>query len=396
MAYLINRTPVARLRCLHTLTKLINYQFGKKIFFMGDLLYSRNRTNIHKFCDLIQKDPSLKIKYCPFLNNPLSRAGCYLTRGVQDDTTKKKEISNTVNALDGLGILVRLGRKLQLTPLGCNFANLKFESYKWLTLARQCLLKYGPAIGLLYQIHVLQRGSFKSSRLLVGYPDAGETVVKNGKRIKISSGSRKDSNTRTKSTLLAWAVTAGFLVPSSLRTKVRERKSQVDTESYILQPIRNTRFYVKKYFPRYIFSGDFVVDVPLDYCNLSKNIGALREHGQATSRIETLNFKNVILNRRFAIVYLLNKAFTKKRSLHFLKLVNLLKKEDSMFVINKIDFENVMKTDSFIAYIAGIPYERAKGDILKPVTGINSKILNLNAPKKIIDYLNDITDQVLV
>lgn len=396
MAYLINRTPVARIRCLHALIKLIRYCYGKKVFHMGHLLYDRNKVNIHQFCDLIKKDSSLDIKYCPFLNNPLSEAGCYLTRGVKEDTTKRKEISNSVNSLDGLGIINRIGRELQLTSFGNEFAITKFVSYKWLILLRKALLKYGPMVGLLYQIYTTRKKIFNVSYLKVGYPDAGEFIIKNGKTIKISSGSKRDSNTRTKSTLLAWAVTAGFIAPTSFDTKVKERTSQIDANEYILRPIRNEAFYVKKYFPDQIFIGDFETERPLDYVNLSKNIGALREHGQEMSRTETLKLKDIILNRRFAITYLLNKAFTKKCNLDFLKTVSFLKKESSLFIINKDNFDNVMKIESFIAYMAGIPFARLDNNILRPLTGVNEKILCLNAPKKVVSYLEGIQDKVLV
>jgi len=363
---------------------------------MGSLLYDRHTPNIHQFCELLKEDTSLRIKYCPFLDNPLSKAGCYLTRGVDDDTTKRKEISNSVNALDGIGFVSRVNRELQLTKLGHKFADTKFTSYEFLQIIREGLLKYGPMVGLLYQIYTHPRNIFDSTYLKVGYPDTGETIVKKSKTILISSGSQKDSNTRTRSTLLAWAVTAGFVAPSSLQAKVKEGTSHLDTNAYILQSVRNERNYTKKYFPNHIFRGAFVTEIPLDYLNLSKNIGALREYGQVASRSETLKFKSVILNRRFALAYLLNEAFANNRGLHFLKMLDLLEKQSSLFVVNKVGFRNIMKADSFSAYMVGIPFKRKNSHILFPVTGLNEKILCLNAPKKVIDFLDSIINIVLI
>lgn len=395
MTYLINRTPVARFRCLHALAKFVKNKHDMNKFYMGSLLYDSHKINIHKFCDLIKEDFALRIKYCPFLDNPLSKAGCYLTRGVDEDTTKRKEISNSVNALDGLGFINRVGRNLQLTNLGSKFADTQFQSHKCLRIMRESLLKYGPMIGLLYQIHTWPTENFESTSLKVGYPDTGETMVKEGKTIIISSGSQKDSNTRTKSTLLAWAVTVGFIAPYSLQTKVKEKTSQTDTHEYMLRSVRNERSYVKKYLPDGIFLGNFITERPLDYNNLLKNIGALREHGQAVSRSETLRCRDIILNRRFALAYLLNKAFFNKCGLDFSKMSHFLKKQASFFVVNKDNFENVMKLDSFSAYMVGIPFKRRKNHVLYPVTGLNEKILCLNAPSKVINFLDNIVKEVL-
>ena len=84
MTYLINRTPPARLRCLHYLIQFACDKFGLNEFFMGDLLFDPKQKNIHDYCKLLIIDKNLNQKYCPFLQNPLSQAGCSLTKGIPD------------------------------------------------------------------------------------------------------------------------------------------------------------------------------------------------------------------------------------------------------------------------------------------------------------------------
>ena len=61
-------------------------------------------------------------------------------------------------------------------------------------------------VGLLGQIQLNQSQSFKTDELYIGYPNTGQEKVNFlGENIIISCGSEKDSNTRTKSCLLAWA-----------------------------------------------------------------------------------------------------------------------------------------------------------------------------------------------
>ena len=115
MAFLINRTAAARIECLHALAQLIVEKFGVdgRPFSLKDVKFDRNAINIHQYCTLLKED-ELVGKYCRFKENPLDDAGCSITNGVLSDTTKSKEVSNTINAMHALGFVERVGRILGL------------------------------------------------------------------------------------------------------------------------------------------------------------------------------------------------------------------------------------------------------------------------------------------
>jgi hypothetical protein len=388
MAYLINRTPPARLRCLHALLQFALAKFGEEQFHMGDLLYDPEKNNIHNYCRLLKEDKNLNIKYCPFLQNPLSNAGCYLTRGVNDDSTKKKEISNSVNSLDALGLIDRVDRDLKITGLGRRFVSVDFESTEWLKIARDAVCNYGLAVGLLYQIEKCGN-NFTTGELTVGYPNTDEYILIDGETIEISSGSKGDSNTRTKSCLIAWFTTVGFIVPNSIQKLVNLNQSHIDTNEYMInQSIRNESKYSKGLMPK-IFSGKFIVNKPFTYKNLTKDSTALRENGQAVSRQKTMEYNEIICNRRFAILYALNFCFINNYLLNFSKFIDQLSKYPDYFMIADNNFKSVMMTELEIAGMCGIPFEVSANECLRPVTGLNIEILIRNAPQDIIQLLND-------
>jgi hypothetical protein len=356
------------------------------------LQYDSKNKNIHHHCDLLINDQSLGIKYCPYLENPLSEAGCNLTNGVLFDSTKKKEISNAVNSLDALGFLTRSNRKLKLTKLGFLFAKTSFENPKMHDILVKAVLSYGMCVGVLAQIKALQKNTFSTDEIFVGYPITDESILENGKLVKISTGSQNDSNTRTKSCILAWLSACGFIIPQQFKKVNNNPKlAHLETLDYILGKSRNLRTYEVFDFPNYIFNTNFIVSNPLDYDNFTKNTGALRENGQQVSREITMKFENIIKNRRLAIVFTLNKAYTKNKKLHFSKLIDFLKL-NSNFIINNQVFLQVMQMELNFANVCGLPFEIEKGLILKPLVGANENILHKNAPLEIINYLETFED----
>lgn len=386
MSFLINRTPPARLRCLHSLIKFAYAKFGLNEFRMGGLLYDKNEDNIHNYCKILNKDENLNIKYCPFLQNPLSMAGCYLTRGVSDDSTKKKEISNSVNSLDALDLIDRKGRILKITKLGEDFAKADFNSKEWLQIAKKAVCNYGLAVGLLYQIEQSEE-IINTKNLVVGYPNSNEYISTENEMIELSSGSQKDSNTRTRSCLLAWFTTVGFIIPASLRNKINLEQSQIDTEEYIISnATRNESSYYKGKLPK-IFNNKFITKKPLDYKNLTKDNTALRENGQENSRRKTMEYAHIIRNRRFAILYCLNYCFENNYLLNFKKLIKELEKYKNLFLIEKKNFSSVMQTELAISTMSGIPVKIINEDLLKPTTGLNLEILTVGAPEDLVDLL---------
>lgn len=390
MAFLVNRTPAARLQCLHYLTKLALGKFGSEQFRLGGILYDEKSLNIHKFCELLIDDRSFGIKYCPYLSNPLSKSGCYLTKSVDEDTTKKKEVSNSANSLDALGFLKREGQSFQVTDLGRRFANSQPNSEEFLQIIREGILNYGLSIGVLSQLKALRRSSFDTNQIFVGYPDTDEKVKIGGDTIAIPLGSQRDFNTRTRSCLLAWFTAAGYVEPSFIASAdfLDQDSPQKQSADYILSAdSRNRRKYRIIFLPD-VFDRDFVVQRPLDYNNLIKNIRALRENGQGISRQATMQVEHIVKNRRLTILYCLNYAFMKKKSLDFEKLVGVMSKYPKFFIIADNDLKSVMIKELPIASIAGIPFI-ATGKDLKPLTGLNQDVLCANAPQELMQLIKN-------
>lgn len=389
MAYLINRTPPARLRCLHSLLKLAFAKFGFESFYMWDLLFNKLEHNIHNHCNLLKYDKNLGIKYCPFFLNPLSNAGCYLTRWVEDDTTKRKEISNSVNSLDALWFINRTWRKLFITDLWMRFSCVEFESCEWLEIAKEAVCNYWLAVSLLYQISALDNSFQLSDLKMHWYPNTNEFISKKDENIEISSGSKTDSNTRTKSCLIAWFTTVGYIIPNSIKDNVKLENSHIDTNDYIINTsIRNESKYSIWCIPK-IFWQRFIVKKPLDYKNLTKDSKALRENWQALSRQQTMEYTDIIRNRRFAIVYILHKSFIKDCLLNFENLIKELSKFPKFFIINIDEFYSVMHIELWIAQMCWITFEVIDWKYLKPLTWVDLEVLTQDAPLDVLNILDN-------
>ncbi len=389
MAYLINRNPPARLHCLHALCKFIKSKYGTtQSFRMSDIKYDSESINIHSFCDLLIENNAVNIRYCRYKENPFNTSGCSLTNGISDDTTKSKEVSNTVNSLHALGFLKRSGNNLLLTENGCDFSNTDFNSTEMLDIIRKAVLKYGLFIGVLYQIHCLGKDTFDTSEINVGYPKANEKLLYNGSYVTISSGSEDDSNTRTKSCILAWATTAGFIYPIPLLGDLNTNNPHISSSDYILQSSRNLRKYKVLEIPNKIFSGEFITEKPFDYKNLTKNIGALRENNQQSIRELTMQVEPKIQNRRFAVLYILNKAFNQQTSISLNTLVSFMLHHEAYFVIEKERMYHTMCEEINIAIISGLLFEIKESDIIHPLTGVNINELSLNAPNELVNILD--------
>lgn len=384
MSYLINRTPPARIKCLHNLIKFIKKKYGFNIFRMNDVKYNNHQENIHKYCDLLVKDLNYKISYCPYLSNPLSGMGCYLTKSIDDDTTKSKEISNTINSLEALGFINRNGNDLNLTKSGSDFAEVDFNSEESLKIIKKSILNYGQAVGVLFQIKTFSK-TFDTNNIIVGYPDTKEVTQVAGQRIVISAGSERDSNIRTKSCILAWLTTAGYIMPANVI--LSNGLPHTSTLEYTLSnSSRNARSYKILNIPD-IFNNNFITNNPLDYNNLIKSIRALRENGQASSRQATMRFENVIKNRRYAIITILNKSFYEGSSVSFESLVKIISRYPDYFVIDKSDIERIISKELEISFSAGIPIIISTGYI-KPTAGVNQTVLQKNAPEDLVKLVD--------
>lgn len=399
MAALINRNPNGRMICLHALTKTLNSKFGQSDeFSINDLKYDENsHMNITDFCEILVKPSSVKQKVCPYLDNPLSKAKCYLTQSIQHDTQKSKSASDAMNALDGLGFVRRGKEKAKLTKTGITFANTDFKSPNWLTLAKEAVLGYGPFIGLLFEI---KQKSMKrvieisKSQISLAYPQTREKISYEGKLIELSTGSQDDTITRTRAVLFSWAVSTGFAIPKNMQKPSDENVWHIHTRDYVEQEKWHSSAYTF-FIPNNLFNGKHFVNRPLNYTWMTKSTKALRERGQDLIRKASLEYESTIKNRRFAIVYSLAYAAHMDKRISFIKLLSFLKNEKTLFVINPSDFENVMINESKIAAVCGIPFF-AETNILKPLTKINMDILKEGAPVELIQKLEYISPKCLI
>ena len=384
MSYLINRNPPARIECLHYLSKFIYSEFGvNNQFRMKDIKYDPSKINIFKYCHLLEK--KFNTKYCPYKDNPLNSSGCALTNGILEDTTKSKEVSNTINSLDALGFVIRKKNIMFLTEEGKKFALTAYNSDEMLEIIQSAVLRYGMFVGMMSQIS--RSKTFSTDEINIGYPSTNEKINSNGVIVNLSSGSKADSNTRTKSCLLAWGVSAGFFLPNELIENKNENNLFDISRSYVLRKKRNLKKYIIIDFPTNLFDGNFITENPLDYNNLTKSTKALRENNQKLERSTTLQYEHLIKNRRYAIIYALNKAFEKKTQLNFIDLIEFLRQYPNIFVVSHDSFEQTMYRDLSIATVSGIPFKLNKQNHqLTPLTGINFNKLSENSP----DILNEI------
>ena len=95
-----------------------------------------------------------------------------------------------------------------------------------------------------------------------------------------------------------------------------------------------------------------------------------------------------IQNRRFAVLYFLNKAFTNKNYLSLKSLVDFMLKHEDLFIIERSKTYETMCEEINIASFWHTIYNK-DNDKLYPLTGINISELALNAPLELIETLNE-------
>ena len=382
MAFLINRNPAGRFQCLHSMCKLINRKFKTtNSFRFNEIKFNPEAVNIHSFCDYLTKKENLGIEHCRY-KAALDKSGCSLTNSVEVDSTKSKEVSNTINSLHGLGLVTRDDRgSVTLTALGKRFAETDFYSEGMHSIIVEAALNYGPMVGLLGQILEKNNGEFDTSELVVGYPVTEEKILYKGSRITISSGSEQDSNTRTKSSLIAWGISAGFFKPDNLPLYSAKR-AHIESETYILAEKRGQRKFKILEIPK-ISHNNFCVKRTLDYNNLTKNSKALRENNQAEVREATMQSTAVIQNRRFAILYLLNHAFKQTSTISIDEVVHFLAGSPNLYVLNAAELKKIVLIEVEIANSAGIILERS-GQVLRPLNKIDLTELSQGAPAALL------------
>lgn len=387
MAFLINRTAAARIECLHALAQLIVEKFGTygKPFSLKDVKFDRNTINIHQFCTLLEED-ELVGKYCRFKENPLDDAGCSITNGVLSDTTKSKEVSNTINAMHALGFVERVGRKVGITSFGVRFAKAEYGTADMQAIIKKAVLNYGPVVGVMYGLSKYNPGdTFNVGEINVGYPSPTEFVEYNGSMVELSVGSTQDSNTRTKSCILAWLTQGGYIKPVNYKPS-DSPYPHIAYRDYINSEHRMGQVYEIIEFP-----NTEITDRPLNYDNLTKMNFCLRENGQSVVREATMYYETIIKNRRFAILFLLNLAFQNNTAVALSDIIDVMKEDKGKFVVSEEDLEETISTEIEIAFMAGIPYvgRYMNGKLyLQPIKGLNLRELEVGAPQDVINFLN--------
>jgi len=392
MSYLINRNPSGRIICLHSLISYLYAKFKTEPFTLNDLKYdNQSKYNIHQKCPLLIKLPSIAFKICPYLENPLSNAKCYLTQSIQEDKQKSKSVSDTFNALEGMGFIKRVDKGGMITQAGIEFVSEKFESEKTLLRIKEGLLSYGPFVGFMYEISQKTK-TINRPQIKLGYPVTNECIDFNGKKIVLSTGSQQDTITRTRSVLFIWAVTSGFLLPEGIE-KPRDKNSW---HIQMMPYVKSKKWVINKFdieIPKELFAKKLLVKNPLSYNAMTKSTKALRERNQEEERRLTLKYEPIITNRRFALVYGLAKKSEINQKLNFEKYLKELKKYPNLFVVNAEDFERVMEIELDICSVCGIPYTRDKADLI-PLTRLDLKELSTGAPLSLIKTLDQIISKI--
>lgn len=391
MAFLINRTAAARIECLHALAQLIVAKFGTYAtqFKLKDVKFDRESVNIHSFCTLLRQDDIVG-SFCRFKENPLDDAGCSITNGILSDSTKSKEVSNTINAMHALGFVERDGRKVMITSFGVRFAKAKYGTEEMQEIISKAVLKYGPIVGVLTRLKSQYKvgDQFNSNEIEIGYPTTNEIVEYNGSTVELSTGSTTDSITRSRSCALAWLTTAGYIKPANIKP-AKSQWAHIAFRDYINREHRMEQIYEIVKFP--IFDA---TEIPLSYNNLTKLNSALRENGQSLVREATMMFEERIKNRRFAILYLLNLAFDNDAEISIDDIMSVMRSKPSTYIVSDDNLEETINNEIEIAYMAGIPYSihyRGTTCYLHPLKGLNVAELAVGAPQEVINDLKSYT-----
>lgn len=372
--------------------KFLAHNFRDKTFGLKDAKYEEGAADtVKNYCTLLRYNGL--IKFCRYKQNPLDMAGCGLTNGKDKDydTTKSKEVSNTINALHALGFVERNNRDVSITDFGYEFADAEYGQDLMQKIIFKAVLSYGPEIGILSELESYRKGQeFSINSLKIGYPNSEEQVHYNNVLVSLSSGSEKDSMTRTKSCLLAWLTAAGVIEPVGAASVSSSGPSHLRYRDFLNGPLRNKGSYRLSMDIGGIFKKLGEVTRPLDYDNLTKLTKALRENNQELIRKATLKYETVIKNRRFAILFLLNDSFKKGREISYTAVKNVMLSRSDLFVVNKDSFDSTLKKEMSIANIAGIPYSKSVRDgelYFHAKNSVNFHELSKNAPADVIGVL---------
>jgi len=399
MSALINRVPTGRIASLHAELQYLQWRFGHKPFSLMEMkldpTLKKTQLDFYILAVRHSKWGSYNGRYDPFLRNRLDRAGFHLTQSTVRDTQKSKSVSECFNALEALGWIERTPDRLgKITALGTRVARLNYEDPKFLPLLRSSILAYGPFVGFLSEaIRTQKSGVFKRNGIFIGYPQTGEFITVGGERVPLSVGSQADSVTRTRSALVAWAMTAGYLWPRGVPHPKNEKLWHVE-----VLPVLQGKWPWSSF--ELLVPADFLekappVSRPLDYIAMTKSTKALRERGQSGIRSATMGVESLVKNRRLAIVYALASASVLGQSVSVAALIAQLGKYPKLFVVEKKDFRHVLLQELPIAHTAGVPYLQ-QGDRLMPLVRCSPDTVAKGAPIEVVTAIKGMLSSVLL
>ena len=192
------------------------------------------------------------------------------------------------------------------------------------------------------------------------------------------------------STLIAWAITAGYLWPSN--EKIPSDDSNWQNEALVL--LKNKKWTWNKFIinkPDLFKSSEKIkIQRTLTYKSMTKNTKALREKGQDRIRNATLHIESKLKNRRFALLYILALCANDNKKLNLKNLLKELLKYPDMFVINRHDFVRVMISElEQMSITSGIVFSKIEDNLI-PMVSCNLNYLKCDAPEDLVDLLNKI------
>lgn len=400
MSSLVNRVPTGRIVSLHAELKYLYWRFKKQPFTLQEMKLdpTLEKTQLDFFPLAVENQTYGRYngRYDPYLDNPLDRSGFHLTQSTERDSQKSKSASECFSALEGLGWVERVeDGKGVITESGKNAASLDYFDDNFLKIIRESLLGYGPFVGFLFECYRKAiKDEIKRKDIVIGYTNTNEVIMVGNQSIPISVGSQDDSITRTRSTLLAWAITVGYLWPVGIDIP----KDDWHKEALVLLKSKKwtwTKFHVL--IPKNLFSIDqkILISHPLSYKWMTKSTKALRERGQGVIRNTTLQIESKVKNRRFAIIYTLAVTSDNHKNVVFSRLISELKKYPDKFVIDANDFERVMRLElAQMSLTSGMIFAENQPDELVPLVKLNRINLEYGASEELIQLLHSINKNI--
>ena len=391
MPPLLNRVPTGRLICLHALLQHLSIRYSNNNFTLRGAQYDpESDKTIHDTCTLLVEKGASRTKVCPFLENPLSEAKCYLTQSILLDTQKQKSVGDAVNGLEALGLVDRIDGGFRINSLGSDMARVDYYSKEWLQCMRKRAVSYGLFLGFLYiATQLAENGISERSQLKprLAFPETGDMSHDLfGNAIRISTGCEVDTMTRTTSLLMKWGATLGYVSePKELNPG---DMSHVKTLEAVKGENMARRFRI--HFSQEDMKNIFV-ERPIHYPFLTPDAGARRDL-PATERRVSMQMSPKVINRRYALIYALGLGAQRELLLNFVKLKEELKKR-SDFVVDVSNMDNAINLEMNTVIIAGMPWKKESGSgLIEPLVKMNLSYLSTGAPKNIVDEVKGITD----